>query len=113
MTGFSERLEGIRSQSRMRWLGFTLGAIVGLALASVHWIGLIVGGALVGLFARDLPRAVLAGLAFGLLALVAFAAWLALDGALGVSLATGQILAVSVAIPLAGGAFGSLVRGLV
>ena len=96
----------------MRWLGFALGAVVGLALASVHWVGLVIGGALVGTFARDLPRAVVAGVAFGLVALVAFGVWLALDGALGVFLEMGQILAVSVAIPLVGGVLGSLVRGL-
>lgn len=109
----TDRLTALRSNPRTRWLGFAIGAIVGLALASIHWVGLVVGGALVGLFARDLPRAVVAGLAFGVVALLAFAAWLALAGALGVYLEMGQILAVSVAIPLVGGALGSLVRGLV
>lgn len=109
----SDRLAALRSNPRTRWLGFALAALVGLALASVHWVGLVVGGALVGLFARDLLRAVAAGVAFGVVALVAFAVWLALSGALGVYLEMGQILAVSVAIPIVGGALGSLVRGLV
>ena len=109
----TERLAAMRSNPRTRWLGFAFGAVAGIVLASIHWIGLVVGGALVGIFARDLPRAVAAGIAFGLVALLVFAGGLALDGALGVYLETGQLLAVSVAIPLVGGAFGSLVRGLV
>lgn len=109
----AERLARVRANPRTQWLGFAVAAVVGLALASVHWLGLFVGGALVGLFARTLPRAVAAGVAFGLLAVLAFAAWLAVSGSLGVYLETGQILAVSVAIPIVAGAVGSLVRGLV
>lgn len=41
--------------------------LLGLAAASVHWIGLVVGGALVGLTRRNLGRALLAGVGFGLL----------------------------------------------
>lgn len=113
MTDPTERLAAVRSSPRTRWLGFVVAGLIGLVLASIHWIGLVIGGALVGLFARDLPRAVAAGVAFGLVALVAFGVGLALDGALSVYLETGQILAVSVAIPLAGGVLGSLIRGLV
>ena len=46
VAGIADRLAMVRSSLRTRWLGFTLGAIVGLALASVHWIGFIIGGAL-------------------------------------------------------------------
>ena len=113
VTGLADRLAAIRSNPRMRWFGFAVAALVGLVLATVHWVGLVIGGALVGIFARDLPRAVVAGVAFGLVALVAFGVWLALDGAFAIYLSTGQILAVSVAIPLVGGALGSLARGLI
>lgn len=113
MTGVVDRLASVRERRRTRWLGFAVAVVVGLAVASVHWAGLFLGGALAGLFARDLPRAVVAGVAFGLLAWAAFAAWLGVQGALGTYLETGQILAVSVAIPVGAGAVGALVRGLV
>lgn len=45
-------------------------ALVGLGLVWLHWLGLFAAGALVGLATRSTPRAVLAGLAFGLLVLV-------------------------------------------
>lgn len=44
-------------------------ALVGLGLAWIHWLGLFVAGALVGLASRSTPRALLAGVAFGLLVL--------------------------------------------
>lgn len=113
MTAIADRLASARDRRRTRRLGFTVAVVVGLAVAAVHWVGLFLGGALAGLFARNLPRAVAAGVAFGLVALVAFAAWLGVQGAVGVYLETGQLLAVSVAIPVGAGAVGALVRGLV
>jgi hypothetical protein len=44
-------------------------ALLGLALAWIHWLGLFVAGALVGFASRTLPRALAAGLAVGLLVL--------------------------------------------
>lgn len=45
-------------------------ALVGLAVAWTHWLGLFVAGGLVGLVSRTLPRAVLAGLVVGVLVLL-------------------------------------------
>ncbi|MFB6165851.1 MAG: hypothetical protein ABEJ31_11890 [Haloarculaceae archaeon] len=112
MSALGARLDAVRADERRRWL-LTAGAVVlGLALAWVHWLGFAVGGALVALPQRSLARGLLVGLGFGALALLAFAAWLATAGALDTYLAMGQVLAVSVAIPLAGGLLGSLARGL-
>lgn len=47
-------------------------AVVGIILSAVHWIGLAVGGALVGFAASSTKRGILAGVGFGLLAWVVF-----------------------------------------
>jgi len=106
-------LEELRTDPIRRSGVLVGGSVVGLALAQVHWLGFLVGGALVGLAAPTLRRAVLAGLAFGVLALVVFGVELATAGALGAALGMGQITYLTVAIPLVCGLAGSLVRALV
>ncbi|MEF8887152.1 MAG: hypothetical protein V5A30_05035 [Haloarculaceae archaeon] len=70
---FSRVLAAVRTGGRgRRWL-VTAGAVaLGLVLATGHWMGLVLGGAFVGVLQRDLKRAVVVGLFFGLLALGAF-----------------------------------------
>lgn len=96
----------------LHWLAMLVASAVGLALALVHPVGYLVGGALVGLLAYDRSRALLAGLAFGVFAWLAFALLLFANGSLPQYLATGQALLVSVAIPVVGSLLGSLVRWL-
>lgn len=87
-------------------------ALVGLALAWVHWLGLFVAGALVGLVSRTLPRAVVAGLAFGVLALLghvlASPAMTAAD-----FLALTPASYVTIAAALVAPVWGSLIRGTI
>ncbi|WP_436923698.1 hypothetical protein [Halosimplex amylolyticum] len=91
----------------------TVAAVVaGLALASVHWAGLLVGGALVGLCRPTLRRAIVAGLGFGVVVIAVAAAQLSLAGTLDESLAMGSILLVGVVVPLVAGPLGASVRGL-
>ncbi|WP_138797442.1 hypothetical protein [Halostella sp. PRR32] len=113
MSAVADRLTAVRSDPRKRAAALALGVVLGLAVAQIHWVGFVVGGALVGLASRTLPRALAAGLAFGVLAWLAFVALLASHGTLGGYLDTGQLLYVSIAIPLVGGVLGSLVRGIV
>lgn len=89
------------------------GAVVGaLALATVHWVGLLFGGVAVGLYARSWPRALAGGALFGAFAWLVFVAILADAGRLAAYLGSGQLLYVSVAIPLALGVLGALAYGL-
>lgn len=113
VTDARRRLDAIRADADRRRTAQASGAVAGLVLAAVHPVGLVVGGALVGLFAADLRRAVGAGAAFGVLALVAFAATLAVGGGLGGYLAMGMLTAVSVGAGLVLPVLGSLVRGAV
>lgn len=106
-------LATLRADRRRRLGAALLGAGLGLGLATVHWIGFVVGGALVALPATRIRTGVLAGLAFGLVGWLAFLATLADVGALATYLETGQLLLVSLATALGGGLLGSLVRGIV
>lgn len=72
--------------------------LVGLAATAVHPAGLAVGGALVGLVALSLPRALVLGVGFGLAVLAAWAL---------VLLWSGTLVAVATAAPLVYVAVGS------
>jgi hypothetical protein len=110
---FGDGLRAVRADPTRRRVAMLAGAVAGLLLATVHWAGLFVGGALVGLPARGLRRAVPAGVAFGVLAYLAFLATLALGGVLDAYLGTGRLLAVTVVAPPVAGGLGALVRGVV
>lgn len=112
-TAVGEGLTRLRETPRYHWLGLVAACLAGLVLVSVHWVGLVAGGALVGLVSTTLRRALLAGFGFGLLVLVTWAVLLTWHGSLGGVLATGQFVALGVAMALAGPLLGSLVRGIV
>ncbi|SIR02378.1 hypothetical protein SAMN05421858_1155 [Haladaptatus litoreus] len=106
-------LAELRANATYRLLAVGAGIVIGLALAWVHWLGLLVGGALVSLPTKSWKRGVLAGLGFGVLSLLVFLSLLAFYGSLAPALGMGQITALVVAIPLAAGTIGGLVRMLV
>ncbi len=58
----------VRADRPRRWTALAAAAAVGLAVAWVHWAGLLVAGALVGVVSATTPRAVAAGLAVGVAA---------------------------------------------
>jgi len=105
-------LTEVRTNRRERWFALAAAAVVGLAAAQFHWYGFLVGGALVGLVSKNPRRALVAGLAFGLLAWTAFAALVAANGAIWQYAATGRAFGLSVAIPVVAAGIGSLVRGV-
>lgn len=72
-------------------LALTAALVVGLAATAVHPVGLAVGGALVGLLATSLERALVLGVGFGVAVLVGWALVLLWYGAL---------VAVATAFPL-------------
>lgn len=111
-SALSETLERVRTTPSSRRWATNAGVLVGLVVATVHPIGLLVGGALTALPQRTLATGLLGGLGFGLLGLAVFGALLAVQGALGTALATGEILGVTVATALALPLLGSLVRGV-
>jgi hypothetical protein len=109
------RLQILRADRPTRW-GSTLAAVVvGLLLASIHWLGLVVGAAAVAVPQQTLPRGLAVGLGFGAVAVAANVAVLATTGpaALDTALAMRQVFGVSVALSLVAGLVGGLVRGVV
>ena len=106
-------LAAVRTGDRGRRLLVTAGALaLGLVLATGHWIGLVLGGAFVGVCQRTLPRALLGGLVFGLVAVATFVL-------VAPRLEVGELLALTPAVYVTVGAglglplLGSLTRGVV
>lgn len=89
-----------------------LALLVGLGLGTVHWLGLVAGGALVGFLAPSLRRALVLGAYLGVAVAVAFLAWLGLLGALGKAVATGPLFGLSLALAVGCPILGAGVRGL-
>lgn len=106
-------LAAIRTDELRSWLATVAAIVVGLALASVHWLGLIVGGALVALPAASTWRGLGAGFGFGVLAWLGFLGLLAVDGSVGAVAATGQPFYLSAGIAVGLGTLGGLARGVV
>jgi hypothetical protein len=106
------RLYLLQRRRRERLLATAFATLVGLAAGTVHWSGLLVGGALVGLARPTLRRALVAGLGFAVLVLVAAAVEFALAGVLDRSLAMGPLLWVGTAIGVVAPVLGATVRGL-
>lgn len=112
-SAFAGRLTDLRADDRQRTVVVAAGVVLGLGLGWLHWLGLVVGGALVALPARTVPRGLALGFGLGLLELALFAAALAANGALGPALSTGMVGGVTVALGLGAPLLGALVRGVV
>lgn len=74
-----ERLAVVRT-GKLADPALLVATVVGLASITLHWAGVVLGGALVGLLASSVRRAVAAGLTFGLLVVVVFGGWATLRG---------------------------------
>lgn len=105
-------LRRVREDPVVHWLVLLAVTAIGLGLATVHWLGLVAAGALVGLVATSFRRALLAGVGFGAFALAVWLGRLAIEGSLGDVLATGEFVLIAVVVGVAGPVLGSLVRGI-
>jgi hypothetical protein len=102
----------LRQDPLVHWLALLLATAVGIGLATIHWLGLVAAGALVGLVTTSFRRALLAGVGFGAFALAVWLARHAVAGSLGAVLATGEFVLIALAVGFAGPVLGSLVRGI-
>lgn len=102
----------IRESPTQRSVFLAVAALVGLGFAWIHWSGLFLAGALVGLASKTVPRAVVASVLVG-------AAVLALHVLASPAMGAGEFVALSppsyvaVAAALLMPLWGSLVRGVV
>lgn len=108
----SGRLRAAQTNAKARWTLTVAATLIGLTLASLHWGGILVGGALVGCCWPTLRRALVAGLAFGLLVILAALVQFGLAGSLDEFLAMGPLALIHVVVPLAAGPLGAAARGL-
>lgn len=109
----AERLYRLQTDPTNRWRAAVFAGGLGALLATVHWSGLLLGGALVGLAWPTLRRAVVAGLGFGVVVAGVFVVEIAIAGSLSSVLGMGVIGAIPVLVPLVAGPLGATVRGLV
>jgi uncharacterized membrane protein len=91
------RLEPIRD-GRYADAAFLVAVVVGLLAATVHPLGLAIGGALVGFVSPTLRRAVVTGLLLGFTVLAAFLGYLLVIGALHRFLAMAPVNYLTVAV---------------
>lgn len=114
-TGLLARVDAglatLRADDNQRRVALVVAILLGIGATALHWVGLFVAGALVGLTRRSLPRALLAGLGFGVLALGVFfvATPLVTPGNLFV---LAPLSYVTVGIALLGPVWGALARGV-
>lgn len=104
--------------SKIAWLdNHQVGVVIagfglGLGIVIYHYVGLVVGGLLLGFGARSVPRALAYGVVFGLSVWVLFGASLFLNGELAKYTAMGQLFLLSGAISVGLPTLASTVRGL-
>lgn len=103
-------LERARTEPRAHAVAVVLSVAIGLLLASLHWFGLVVGGAIVGAVTPSLRRAVVGAVGFGVVVLIAFA--LVLGTATWTVLETTPVVYLTVGAAIGLPVLGSLSRGL-
>lgn len=108
--GSPSRLARVRRDPRLRLVAFAGAVALGLALASVHWVGLVAAGAGASLVASTFRRGAAYAFGAGLLALAAFAASLGPAAALLPEMRPVVYVAVAAALGLP--LLGSLARGV-
>lgn len=107
------QFQQVRDDPFVHWVVMIAAVVLGFVLASVHWLGLVAAGILIGLVTTSFKRGLMAALGFGFLVLAVWFLRLALGGSLGKVLATGQFLGIAILVGLCAPLLGSLVRGIV
>jgi len=105
-------LADLRTRRNPRRAALVAALLVGLVAVWVHWIGLVVAGALVGLVSRTLPRALAAGVGVGALVLVLHVLGSPVMGP-AEFLALSPVSYVTVVAAVGGPLWGSLARGVI
>lgn len=105
-------LTGIRADPGRRRIAVIAAGAVGVALASVHWLGLVAAGALVGVFAPSPRRGLVWGFGLGVVVLGVFFSQAVVAGTLDRVLTAGRPALLAIIIPVVVTPLGSLIRAL-
>lgn len=105
------RLATIRGNPRRRRVALAVAAIVGLPLAWLHWLGLVLAGALIGLTRPRLRGAIAIAAGFG--AAVAIGTAIVALGGLGPAIELSRLSIVTIVTGAVLGGWGALLRGVV
>ncbi|WP_439026368.1 hypothetical protein [Haloarchaeobius sp. DT45] len=108
----SDSLASLREDDRRRRLVTLAAVVVGLALAWVHWLGLVVAGAMVALPQRSVRRGFAASVGFAVLVVGGFLAELTWSGALDSFAGLGTLAVLPIALGVVLPVFGALARAI-
>lgn len=106
------RLTAIRADPGRRRIAVLAAGAFGVGLASLHWLGIVAAGALVGVFAPTTRRALLWGVGVAVVVLATFFVQTLAAGTLDRVVGAGQPFLVSVVVPFVAAPLGALVRAL-
>lgn len=111
-TALARRTAAVRNDDRRRRIALVSAIGIGLGLAWIHWLGLIVGGALVGLTRRGLAGAIVAGAGFGAITVALTGLVISSVGMTGL-FALSRLTLVTVVAGITLPVWGALLRGVV
>lgn len=95
-----------------RAIAASLLIVAGLGLAAAHWLGVLVGAALLSQLARSVRGGIAYGAVFGLLVVAVFFVELVVYGQIDRTIAMGELTILPIAFGLGLGIVGGLTRGL-
>lgn len=102
----------VRETTHLRRLTTLIGLMLGLGLATMHWLGLVAGGVLVALPATTPRQGMVNSLVFAVLALVVFLGGSLLAGTLSSVLGTGLPAVLAIVSPIVLALLGALIRSV-
>ena len=105
-------LVDLRGRPNRQRAALIAAVVVGLVAVWIHWLGLVLAGALVGLVSRTLPRAIAAGVGVGVLVLGLHVLGSPVMGP-GEFIALSPVSYISVIAAVLGPLWGALVRSVV
>lgn len=106
------RITAIRADRGRRRIAVLAAGAFGVALASLHWLGIVAAGGLVGIFAPTWKRALVWGVGVGGVIVAVFLGQVVVTGTLGRVLAAGKPVVVALVVPVIAAPLGALVRAL-
>jgi hypothetical protein len=110
--GWDARVAAFRADDASRRVAFVAALAAGLGLSTLHWLGLVVGGALVALTRQSRLQGAAAAVGFGLLTLVATVA-LTPGSSAGELLALAPLSYLGLALAVVAPLWGALARVVV